>query len=278
MSRTNGSENKWELGSSIGLGAGKLVGGVIGVELGKFLEAGVKRTKIEKINRELNLLDYDENAAEQDLARLIHNLAVPRPLYLDNGGPDVKLKLVFVFDELDKMDVEKGLKPMIEGLKNLFLQQYSVFILVTSKKFYYDLLKDRAIEDAMLNSYFSAVVHVPLLSFAQARKMVENWVDWDATEQLQTKSPAELKLIEQLTRFLVYRSFGNPRDIIRELRLMQEWADTEQPYLTDRLAKSPALQIFAAIQDCVEKTAIPQQSTSLTTRESDGSVALVSKS
>ena len=107
--------------------------------------------------------------------------------------------------------------------------------------------------------------------------MVENWVDWDATEQLQTKSPEELKLIEQLTRVLVYRSFGNPRDIIRELRLMQEWADTEQPYLTDRLSKSPALQIFAAIQDCVEKTAVPQQSTSVTPRDSDGSVALVSE-
>jgi hypothetical protein len=277
MSQTNGSERKWELGSSLSLGAGKLAGGLIGVELGKFLDAGVKRTKIEKINRELNLLDYDENAAEQDLAKLIYSLATPRPLYGKNGGKDVQIKLVFVFDELDKMDVERGLKPMIEGLKNLFLQQYSVFILVTSKKFYYDLLKDRAIEDAMLNSYFSAIVHVPLLSFSQAKTMVENWVDWDATEQLKTRSPADLKLIEQLTRVLVYRSFGNPRDIIRELRLMQEWADTEQPYLTDRLSKSPALQIFAAIQDCVEKAALPQQATSLPSRESDGAVALVSE-
>ena len=277
MSQTNGSERRSELGSSFSVGASKLAAGMVGVELGKFLEAGVKKTKIEKINRELNLLDYDENAAEQDLAKLIYSLATPRPLYGESGGKNVQIKLVFVFDELDKMDVEKGLKPMIEGLKNLFLQQYSVFILVTSKRFYYDLLKDRAIEDAMLNSYFSAIVHVPLLSFAQARKMVENWVDWDATEQLQTKSPEELKLIEQLTRVLVYRSFGNPRDIIRELRLMQEWADTEQPYLTDRLSKSPALQIFAAIQDCVEKTAVPQQSTSVTPRDSDGSVALVSE-
>ena len=277
MSQTNGTERRSDLGSSFSVGANKLVTGAIGVELGKFLEAGVKRTKVEKINRELNLLDYDENAAEQSLAKLIYSLATPRPLYGENGGKNVQIKLVFVFDELDKMDVEKGLKPMIEGLKNLFLQQYSVFILVTSKRFYYDLLKDRAIEDAMLNSYFSAIVHVPLLSFAQARKMVENWVDWDATEQLQTKSPEELKLIEQLTRVLVYRSFGNPRDIIRELRLMQEWADTEQPYLTDRLAKSPALQIFAAIQDCVEKTAVPQQSTSVAPRESDGSIALVSE-
>jgi len=161
------------------------------------------------------------------------------------------------------MDIDTGLTPMIEGLKNLFLQQYSVFILVTSKKFYYNLLKDRAVEDAMLNSYFSAIVHVPLLSYEQVRKMVNDWVDWKATKQLEIPAPAEAKLIDQLTRVLVYRSFGNPRDIIRELRLMHDWADTtDQPYLTDRLSKSPNLQIFAAIQDCIEKTALPHQSIS----------------
>src|SRR5262249_28834457 len=148
---------------------------VVGVELGKFLETGIKKTKTEKINRELNPLDFDENAAEESLARLIRGLATRRPLFPD--GPEVRIKLVFVFDELDKMDVDTGLKPMIEGLKNLFLQQYSVFMLVTSKKFYYDLLKDRAVEDAMMNSYFSSIVHVPLLSYEQARKMVEDWVD-----------------------------------------------------------------------------------------------------
>jgi len=277
MSRSTGSERRAEFGSSISIDPGKWLGGkIVGMELGKFLEAGIKNTKTAKINRELSLLDFDENAAEESLAGLIRSLATPRPIVPD--GPDVRIKLVFVFDELDKMDVDTGLKPMIEGLKNLFLQQYSVFILVTSKKFYYDLLKDRAIEDAMLNSYFSAIVHVPLLSYEQARKMVNDWVDWKGAKQLETPAPAESKLIDQLTRVLVYRSFGNPRDIIRELRLMQDWADTaDQPYLTDRLSKSPNLQIFAAIQDCIEKTALPQQSTSPVGGDPDGSVTLVAE-
>ena len=276
MSQGSGSERRSELGSSFSINPSKWLGGsIVGMELGKFLEAGIKKTKTEKINRELSLLDFDENAAEESLGRLIRSLARPRPVGPD--GPNVRIKLVFVFDELDKMDMKTGLEPMIEGLKNLFLQQYSVFMLVTSKGFYYQLLKDRAIEDAMLNSYFSAVVHVPLLSYAQARQMVDDWVDWNATEQLKTKKPAETKLIDQLTRVLVYRSFGNPRDIIRELRLMQEWADTEQPYLTDRMSKSPSLQIFAALQDCVEKTAVPPQAKSSSATADDGSVTLVSE-
>lgn len=273
MSRSTGSERRMDLGSSISIDPGKWFGGkVVGVELGKFVEAGIKKTKTEKINRELSLLDFDENAAEESLGRLIRSLAMPRPLGPD--GPNVRIKLVFIFDELDKMDVDTGLKPMIEGLKNLFLQQYSVFMLVTSKGFYYDLLKNRAIEDAMLNSYFSAIVHVPLLSFEQARNMVEDWVDLNPAE-LKT---AESNLIKQLTRLLIYRSFGNPRDIIRELRLMQEWADTtDQPYLTDRESKSANFQIFAAVQECIEKTAVPQQASSSPTPESNGSVALASE-
>ena len=76
----------------------------------------------------------------------------------------------------------------------------------------------------------------------------------------------------------MYRSFGNPRDIIRELRLMQEWADTtEQPYLTDGLSKSQGFQIFAAVQECIEKTAIPPQKSSSPTTESEGSVTLASE-
>ena len=133
MSQASGSERRMDLGSSISIDPGKWFGGkVVGVELGKFLEAGIKKTKTEKINRELSLLDFDENAAEESLGRLIRSLATPRPLRPD--GPDVRIKLVFVFDELDKMDVATGLRPMIEGLKNLFLQQYSVFMLVTIKR------------------------------------------------------------------------------------------------------------------------------------------------
>jgi hypothetical protein len=277
MSRADASEKKWEAGSSFSIDPGKLVGGsILGIELGKFLEGGIRKTRTEKINRELSLLDYDENAAEDDLGRLIRELARPRALY--RGGPEVRIKLVFVFDELDKMDIDQGLRPMIEGLKNLFLQRNSVFILVTSKKFYYDLLKDRAIEDAMLNSYFSAIVHVPLLSFAEAQKMVEDWVDWNSTEYLKNRSEAELKLMEQVTRVLLYRSFGNPRDIIRELRKMQEWSyHSNQPFLTDRVRKTPALQIFAAVQECIEKTAVRQQSTGATGVQNNGNVALASE-
>jgi hypothetical protein len=269
LGRSTVEEQKWEVGGKVSVDPGKLVG----LELGKFLSAGLSRSRADKINREVSLLDYDENAAEGDLAALIVSLATPRPLGPD--GPAVRLKLVFVFDELDKMDVDTGLKPMIEGLKNLFLQQHAVFMLITSKRLYYDLLKDRAVEDALLNSYFSAIVHVPLLTAAQVRAMLDDWI-----VSLPPRPPPdsrEDRLLNQLARFLTYRSFGNPRDIIRELRQMQEWADTsERPYLAERVASRPELPIFAAVQEAVELLAAPS---SMATAEGDaaGSVALASE-
>lgn len=275
MTRANASENKVSLDGSLGFDVSKIVAPVTGFQLPSF---GLKGSKSRTLtfNRTLSYYDYDENAAEDDLMSLIRNLACERPLY--ENGPNVRIKLVFIFDELDKMDMATGLNPMIEGLKNLFLQRYAVFILVTSKMFYYHLQAERAKEDSMLSSYFSAVVSVPLLTFEQARKMVHDWVDWP--EGAQVPIDIETNLLDQLTRWLVYISYGNPRDIIRELRTMQEWADTtERPYISDRhisdrSTRSQSLKIFAGIQKCIENVARPEEEPESSTENSNGLILI----
>jgi len=262
MTRGNASENKLSVDGSLGFDVSKIVAPVTGLQLPSFGLKGSK-SRTQTFNRTLSYYDYDENAAEDDLIALIRKLACERPL--SENGPNVRIKVVFIFDELDKMDMTTGINPMIEGLKNLFLQRYAVFILVTSKMFYYHLQAERAKEDSMLSSYFSAIVSVPLLTFEQARKMVQDWIDWP--EGAQISIDIETNLLDQLTRWLVYISYGNPRDIIRELRKMQEWADTtERPYISDRhtsdrSTRSQSLQIFAGIQKCIENVARPEEVT-----------------
>ncbi|HEX5601893.1 MAG TPA: hypothetical protein VFX63_05050 [Pyrinomonadaceae bacterium] len=142
--------------------------------------------------------------------------------------------------------------------------------------FYYHLQAERAKEDSMLSSYFSAIVSVPLLTFEQARKMVIDWIDWP--ESAQVPIDIETNLLDQLTRWLVYISYGNPRDIIRELRTMQDWADTtERPYISDRhisksSTRSQSLQIFAGIQKCIENVARPEEEVGSSTEESNGQI------
>lgn len=262
MTRANASENKLSVDGSLGFDVSKIAAPLTGLQLPSFGLKGSK-SRTQTFNRTLSYYDYDENAAEDDLIALIRKLACERPL--SENGPNVRIKVVFIFDELDKMDMTTGINPMIEGLKNLFLQRYAVFVLVTSKMFYYHLQAERAKEDSMLSSYFSAIVSVPLLTFEQARKMVQDWIDWP--EGAQIPIDIETNLLDQLTRWLVYISYGNPRDIIRELRKMQEWADTtERPYISDRhtsdrSTRSQSLQIFAGIQKCIENVARPEEET-----------------
>ena len=234
FTRARSDEKSWELGTSVGFDPGKLAHW----ELGKLFSASAQRSRTEKVNRELALLDYDENAAEEDLQDLIRRLAETRPLTPD--GPPVGLKLVFIFDELDKMDQEKGVLPLIEGLKNLFLQQHAVFVLVTSKQLYYDLLKDRVREDSTLTSYFSSLVHVPLLDFAQVRRMLDDWIDSTICGGTVARSKQENHLLDQLARYLTYRSLGNPREVIRELRQMQQWGIANGSLVFDGRARGVA--------------------------------------
>ena len=270
FTRARSEEQSWDVGTSVGFDPGKLAGW----ELGKLFSAGARRSRSQKVNRELSLLDYDENAAEEDVQELIRRLAEPRALGV--GGPSVGIKLVFIFDELDKMDQEKGVLPLIEGLKNLFLQQHCVFMLVTSKQLYYNLLKDRVKEDATLTSYFSSLVHIPLLHFAQVRALLDDWIDSSIGPAPLARTDRESRLLDQLARYLTYRSLGNPREIIRELREMQHWGSSNGPsYLTDALAESPQLAIFSAIQQCVELVARPSTTAAPTTTAAAG-VALAS--
>jgi hypothetical protein len=245
------AEDQSELGASTQLG----------LDPGKWLAAvapqaklWARRSRQDKLRRELSLLDYDEDAAEADIARLIERLARPRA-----AGDPRRIRPVIVFDELDKLDFSAGVKPLLDGLKNLFLRPHAVFVLVTSKKMYYELRDQRAVEDASLSSYFSAVVHVPLLEAAQVREQLEGWIDrtlWTSTSPRQTA--AEAAAVERLARCLTYKSLGNPRDLIRELRQLQHFAAAgASPMLGDDVLRAPAVAVYATVQQAVEATGVP---------------------
>ncbi len=257
LSRASVDEGEWSAGVALNLNPGKYFGGGIAPSA----RLGAKRSQQQKLKRELSLRDYDEDAAEADITRLIDSLAQPRELL---PGVQRRIKLVLVFDELDKLDFTASVEPLLDGLKNLFLHRYAVFVLVTSKQMYYKLHDQRSKEDATLSSYFSAVVHVPLLTSAQTRELLLQWIDRellpeaDRTVDKDGLNKDELLTLDRLARYLTYKSLGNPRDIIRELRQMQQWSTHgDQPFLSDRIANLGEVALIAAVQAAVENAAVP---------------------
>ncbi|MFN8413170.1 MAG: hypothetical protein U0Z26_12355 [Anaerolineales bacterium] len=266
LSQEEATARSKSLNAAFGFKLFDLLPGPLKLYLGGFLpEWQYKRSKdwSERMDQTIRLLDYDEDRAEEDIVQLINMLAEVRDL----DGRSCRIKLVFIFDEMDKMDVEKGQDILIGQLKNLLLARHAVFLLVTSKEFYYKLLDDRKEEDSILGSVFSLMVTVPMFGTHETLELIKAFLD-DISEL----SRDENKYIEDLARYLTYQSRGLPREIIRELRSQQKWTEeTLQPYITDAHPSSSTLQVYSRIQYVIENlknTAIPNELKELTQESS----------
>ncbi len=191
-------------------------------------------------------------------------LAKPRRT---NEG-EKRIKLVFIFDEMDKMEVKEQ-KELTNQLKNLFLERNTVFLLVTSKEFYYLWWEDRKVEDAVLASYFSWIKMIPLFTSEDTKRLLEGLISIKSLNF----SEDEKDFVEALARYLTYRAAGIPRDIIRELQsIQQSEEDRLQPYLTDRLEQRLAILVYAEIQRVLEDLLKLESSTS-SSSTSTGSIS-----
>ena len=192
------------------------------------------------------LPDYDEDKAEEDIVRLIRMLAQIQARGKDKV--DSRIKLIFIFDEMDKMEPGKQ-RELINQLKNLFLERYTVFLLVTSKEFYYHWWKERKAEDAVLSSYFSWIKMLPLFTSEETTSLLKRLIPMKETDL----SREEKDFIRTFARYLTYRARGIPRDIIRELQSIRQWVQEDlQTYLTDRFEQYPAVLVYAELQAALE--------------------------
>lgn len=250
------------------------------------VEGNVSRAWSSKIDQTISLLDYDEDQAERDISAFIESVAETRspswlkeqretrsiarrffrPKQFSNGTlpvnyPDaVRIKLVFVFDEMDKMDEDEGQMPLVRQLKNLFLNRHAVFLLLTSKGFYYRWLRERQEEDSVLNSYFSSVMMVPMFTTEDTLQLLRN------ISKVPLKDENDPPFLLPFAQYLTYRAMGIPREILRELYEMQQWLDNSlQPYLTNNSAQFSIVTLYAKIQQILEE--LDEQSTQLAQQE-----------
>lgn len=109
-----------------------------------------KSTHTKELNRKTL---YDDEIAECRLLTVLEDIK--------NQG----FKLLFVIDELDKIDDEDGrLAKLISDLKPLILSGFGTFILVSGQSLYYKYHTAQVKDDNIVASMFSRVVHIPLFS------------------------------------------------------------------------------------------------------------------
>jgi serine/threonine-protein kinase len=167
-----------------------------------YLKASIKAPfsykKTKTRNQELTFLGYDDKAAEQDIIRISKALAAgyarkQRPFrqLLDRIQRRIAartaLKLVFVFDELDKLEEFSVLQPgrdthvideILSSLKNVFTTSDISFIFVAGKDLQERWQDDLGKGDSIYESIFSFEKYLPCM-WSETDQICDRLVDWD---------------------------------------------------------------------------------------------------
>lgn len=239
------------------------------INLGGFLlKAGVKipwsRKYSSTQNFETSYLGYDDKAAEHDIISISKKLSrgYNHPLsfwqylkyfFYNNKTETVSLKIIFVFDELDKLEeytvqIGEETRPAIEdilsALKNLFTTSGVTFIFVAGKDLQERWLEDVGKGDSVYESVFSYDKYLPCL-WTESDAICENLI-----ENFAALSVYESNIIGEFQKYLTYRGRGIPRRIVRTFNEYVKWNE-EKPVAAFTPQNIRTIRFFAAIQDLI---------------------------
>lgn len=242
-----------ERGRGVEAGFGKVPW--LGLEfLGK-ISNSYKRSQSEE--EALKYLPYDEKAAEFEIfsfsRRLCDSLRVcPASRWKrwwrrirGTQQSSSRVKVVFVLDELDKLESQDGqtrkspLDPVLQGLKTVFTASGFAFVFIGGKEVEERLLDDVARGDSIYESIFAYDLYLPCL-----------WKDQEdiMLRCLEESEPSEAK--KSVALYLRYKGRGVPRRTWRELNKHVVWRD-QNPVLVLNLERRRYMEVFAKVEEAL---------------------------
>jgi AAA ATPase domain len=222
--------------------------------------------KSRTINFETSFLAYDDKAAEHDVITIARSLALGITQKgigwrgflhrLGRAAPSsVRMKIIFVFDELDKLDdqIEPGaqseVEKMLTGLKNLFTTSGICFLFIAGKDLHERWLRDVSRGDSVFESVFSYDKYLPCM-WANVDTLCEQFTSLDGSAgAADAQSSACLNNFKQYLRF---KGRGIPRRIIRSFNELVAWEDGS-PVLRFRNETLRRMTFYAQLNRCLEK-------------------------
>ena len=161
------------------------------------------KTSLEEINRKSL---YDDEIAEYHLKNIL------------KGLKKENIKVVFVFDELDKIEDESEMIKIISDLKPLLLSDLASFFVIAGQRFYYKFLNSSTLDDSIMTSIFSKEIHVPLTNYENLKKFIYLCINDSLNEK-------KLELFEKYISSLTLNSYGIMRRFINLILQDIRWSD-----------------------------------------------------
>jgi serine/threonine-protein kinase len=247
-----------------------------GFEAGDFALHGVKLPfgpkltlkRSRSIDQETSFAAYDDRSAEHDIIGISRALAAGVPMrcsiikrvwnrLTDVSPKRVPLKLVFVFDEMDKLDElestadathssTSSVEQMLSGLKSLFTTSGICFVFIAGKDLHEKWVRDLWRGDGVFESIFAYDKYLPCM-----------WSDIDqicdrfAGDHSEMSSSNSLEMFRILKQYLRFMGRGMPRRFLRSFNGMVKWRDDkpEIPFENEELRR---VTFFAHLNEALE--------------------------
>lgn len=123
-------------------------------------------------------------------------------------------KIVFVFDELDKVD-DNDANKLVKEMKPYLVSGLGSFIVVAGQKLYYKYYFSQSQDDDILSTLFSRMVHVSLFPAPQLQELFLKFS--------QSVDDKEIERLQPYLDYIKYRSKLVPRRFINLIRQELEW-------------------------------------------------------
>ncbi|WP_147534570.1 ATP-binding protein [Bacillus marasmi] len=150
---------------------------------------------------------YDDEIAEVRLQECIHNLA------------KLKIKIIFILDELDKFKNDVDLDKFLGELKPILINGKASFLLVTGQVLSKSFEKAFMEDDAILPSIISDTIHVPLPDKASFDKVFEKLTNYSEKNNH----------YQHYLHSAILRSTRVPRKFFNIIRKDSKWDNTSIP-------------------------------------------------
>lgn len=223
--------------------------------------------KSRTIDFEASFLAYDDKAAEHDVITIARSLALGimqkesrwrrfwRRLHRVQSS-SVRMKIIFVFDELDKLDdqTEAGspsqVEKMLTSLKNLFTTSGICFLFIAGKDLHERWLRDVSRGDSVFESVFSYDKYLPCM-WANVDDLCNQFTSVNGTASAPDHQLSAC--LENFKHYIRFKGRGIPRRVIRSFNELVVWQDGS-PVLRFRNETVRRITFYAQLNRCLEKS------------------------
>ncbi len=158
---------------------------------------------------------------------------------------DKKYKVVFVLDELDKVD-DYDIDKLLNEMKPYLVSGMASFIVVAGQNLFYKYEKSKLEDDALLSTLFAKCIHISLLSREEFQLLFSKLIV-EGQPQLSTD---ETRLLNGYIDYLIYLSKRVPRKFISLIRQQLSWNDTQATLEINKTEKEYI--IYSQIIDIID--------------------------